>query len=96
LDINVLGYSIVVVSLVGLVVYFYLVFLSPWAYLVIRLSAFLYFYLVFLSPWAYLVIRLSAFLAVAVVVVVVAWVKCTFTSAPSEDLGLEELVEGEE
>jgi hypothetical protein len=41
LDNDVLGYSIVVGSLVGLVAYFYLVFLSPWAYLVIRLSAFL-------------------------------------------------------
>jgi phosphotransferase system glucose/maltose/N-acetylglucosamine-specific IIC component len=41
LDINVLGYSIVVGSLFGLVVYFYLVFLSPWSYLVIRISAFL-------------------------------------------------------
>ena len=74
MNINVLGYSIVVGSLVGLVVYFYLVFLSP---------------------WAFLVIRLSAFLAVTAVVVVVVWVKTTFTSAPSEDLGLEELDEGE-
>ena len=36
-----LGFLILVRSLVGLVAYFYLMFLSPWALFVIRLSAFL-------------------------------------------------------
>jgi len=38
---KVLGYIILIGSLVGIVCYFYLVFLSPWALLVVQISVFL-------------------------------------------------------
>ena len=38
---KVLGYIILIGSLVGIVCYFYLVFLSPWVLLVVQISAFL-------------------------------------------------------
>ena len=38
---KVLGYIILIGSLVGIACYFYLVFLSPWAPLVVQISAFL-------------------------------------------------------
>ena len=41
MDDRVVGVAVLVGSLVGLGVYFYLLFLSPWAWLVIQLSAFL-------------------------------------------------------
>jgi len=40
-DDRVIGASVLVGSLVGLGVYFYLLFLSPWAWLVVQVSAFL-------------------------------------------------------
>jgi predicted DNA-binding transcriptional regulator len=40
MDDRVVGAAVLVGSLVGLGVYFYLLFLSPWAWLVIQLSAF--------------------------------------------------------
>jgi len=40
-DDNVLGYILLVGSLVGIGCYFYLVFISPWAQLVVLVSAFL-------------------------------------------------------
>lgn len=41
MDDKVSGYVILFGSLLGIVCYFYLVFLSPWALLVVRISAFL-------------------------------------------------------
>ena len=41
MDDRVVGAAVLVGSLVGLGVYFYLLFLSPWALLVIQVSAFL-------------------------------------------------------
>ena len=41
LDDKVLGYVVLVGSLLGFVCYFYLVFISPWALLVVQVSAFL-------------------------------------------------------
>jgi len=41
MDDRAVGAAVLVGSLVGLGVYFYLLFLSPWAWLVIQLSAFL-------------------------------------------------------
>lgn len=41
MDDRVVGAAVLVGSLVGLVVYFYLLFFSPWAWLVVQLSAFL-------------------------------------------------------
>jgi len=41
LDDKVLGYVVLVGSLLGIVCYFYLVFISPWALLVVQVSAFL-------------------------------------------------------
>ena len=38
---KVLGYIVLIGSLVGVGCYFYLVFLSPWALLVVQVSAFL-------------------------------------------------------
>ena len=38
---TVLGYIVLIGSLVGVGCYFYLVFLSPWALLVVQVSAFL-------------------------------------------------------
>ena len=38
---KILGYALVLGSLLGIVCYFYLLFLSPWAMLVIQISAFL-------------------------------------------------------
>ena len=38
---RVLGYMILIGSLVGIACYFYLVFLSPWVLLVVQVSAFL-------------------------------------------------------
>ena len=52
----------------------------------------LYFWLVFFSPWWRLVIQLSAFLAVAMVLVIVAWIGYTLATTPPPE-PLEELVE---
>ncbi|MCW3991438.1 MAG: transcriptional regulator [Candidatus Bathyarchaeota archaeon] len=41
MDDKVSGYAILFGSLLGIACYFYLVFLSPWALLVVRISAFL-------------------------------------------------------
>jgi len=41
LDDRVLGYVLLIGSLVGIGCYFYLVFMSPWASLVVQVSAFL-------------------------------------------------------
>jgi len=41
LDDKVSGYAILFGSLLGIACYFYLVFLSPWALLVVQISAFL-------------------------------------------------------
>ena len=41
MDDKVLGYVVLVGSLLGFVCYFYLVFISPWALLVVQVSAFL-------------------------------------------------------
>ncbi len=38
---EVLGYILLIGSLVGIGCYFYLVFISPWAWLVVQISAFL-------------------------------------------------------
>ena len=38
---KILGYIILIGSLVGIACYFYLVFLSPWALLVVQISVFL-------------------------------------------------------
>jgi len=54
-----------------------------------------YFWLVFLSPWAMLVVQVSAFAAVAVALLIVAWIGYTLATTPapvpledvSEDLG---------
>jgi predicted DNA-binding transcriptional regulator len=40
-DDRVLGWAILVLSLAGVVVYFWLLFMSPWALLTIQVSAFL-------------------------------------------------------
>ncbi len=41
MDDRLMGALVLVASLGGLVVYFYLVFMAPWAWLVIQVSAFL-------------------------------------------------------
>ena len=41
MDDKVLGYVVLVGGLLGIVCYFYLVFISPWALLVVQVSAFL-------------------------------------------------------
>ncbi len=41
LDDTVLGYILLIGSLFGVGCYFYLVFISPWAWLVVQVSAFL-------------------------------------------------------
>ena len=56
-----LGGGILVGSLAGLVIYFWLVFMSPW-------------YL--------LVIQVSAFLAVAMVLLIMAWIGYTLATTP--------------
>ncbi len=58
---RVLGYLILVGSLLGIA---------------------LYFYLIFLSPWVLLVIQVSAFVAVALVLVIMAWIGYTLASTP--------------
>ena len=40
-DDKILGYILLVGSLVGISCYFYLVFISPWVWLVVQVSAFL-------------------------------------------------------
>jgi len=41
LDDRVLGYALFIGSLLGVGCYFYLVFISPWVWLVVQVSAFL-------------------------------------------------------
>ena len=41
MDDKVLGYGLLFGSLLGIICYFYLIFLSPWTMLVIQISAFL-------------------------------------------------------
>ena len=50
-----------------------------------------YFYLVFISPWALLVVQVSAFLAVAVILLIMAWIGYTVATTPPLE-PLEEFV----
>ena len=59
-----------------------------------------YFWLIFFSPWTMLTLQLSAFIAVAMVLVIVAWIGYTMATvpppAPLEDLNLPGNVQEEE
>lgn len=56
-----------------------------------------YFWLLFFSPWAYITLQLSAFIAVAMILIIMAWIGYTLATTPPpvplEDLNLEEEVE---
>jgi len=41
-----------------------------------------YFYLTFLSPWIILTIQISAFIAVAVILLIIAWIGYTLATTP--------------
>jgi len=53
----------------------------------------IYFWLLFMSPWAWLTIQVSAFAAVAMVLLIVAWIGYTLATTPPpvplEDLNLD-------
>ena len=49
-----------------------------------------YFYLIFMSSWILLTIQLSAFIAVAVVLLILAWIGYTLITTPPP-LSIEEL-----
>jgi predicted DNA-binding transcriptional regulator len=42
----------------------------------------IYFWLVFMSPWSWLTIQVSAFLAVAMVLLIMAWIGYTLATTP--------------
>ncbi len=42
----------------------------------------LYYYLVFMSAWSFLTIQVSAFLAVAMVLLIIAWIGYTLATTP--------------
>jgi len=56
-----------------------------------------YFYLTFLSPWIILTIQISAFIAVAVILLIIAWIGYTLATTPPptplEELDLEQETE---
>ena len=56
-----------------------------------------YFYLTFLSPWIILTIQISAFIAIAVILLIIAWIGYTLATTPPptplEDLDLEQETE---
>jgi len=52
-----------------------------------------YFWLVFLSPWSLLVVQVSAFAAVAVALLIVAWIGYTLATTPPP-MPLEDVSEG--
>jgi predicted DNA-binding transcriptional regulator len=42
----------------------------------------IYFWLVFMSPWSWLTMQVSAFLAVAMVLLIMAWIGYTLATTP--------------
>jgi predicted DNA-binding transcriptional regulator len=79
MDDRVLGGAILVGSLAGIAIYFWLAFLSP---------------------WAFLVIQISAFGAVAMVLLIMAWIGYTLATTPPpmpiEDIDFGDMKEEEE
>ena len=59
----------------------------------------IYFWLVFMSPWSLLTIQVSAFLAVAMVLLIMAWIGYTLATTPPpmpiEDFDFDTEVSGE-
>ena len=59
----------------------------------------LYYYLVFMSAWSLLTIQVSAFLAVAMVLLIIAWIGYTLATTPPpmplEDFDFDEGLEVE-
>lgn len=70
---QILGGGILIVSLAGVAVYFWLLFLSS---------------------WAWLTIQVSAFLAVAMMLLIIAWIGYTLATTPPpmplEDLDIKQ------
>jgi predicted DNA-binding transcriptional regulator len=66
---RILGGSILLVSIAGVVIYFWLLFMSS---------------------WAWLTIQVSAFLAVAMMLLIIAWIGYTLATTPPP-MSLEDL-----